>query len=344
MTSGFWGADAGELRALAKDFDQKASQLQGLLSTLTVEINRTQAWGGPDAEFFRQQWNTTHRTSLQNANSVLTAASTALVKNAGEQEQASADDGSGGPGSGGGPGGSGPGGSGPGGGTPENPGTPGTDDDLLRDLLQNPALLNTRELFDSLGVVDGANALAQLRLLGEFGSLDDALRFSKFAGRFDVLNDFLAGHNWASAAQGLSSMLPDGAMAAKLGSAAEFLGSAGKVLGPAGVVLGVVGVGTDISEGNYARAGYDGVATGLGFAALVTPPPADLILGAAAGTMALGGLLYDHVPVFHDAVDGTITAVGDGAKAIGDGAAALAHGAEDFADDVADKAKDLWPF
>ncbi|RFA13365.1 hypothetical protein B7R21_08370 [Subtercola boreus] len=343
MTSGFWGADAGELRALAKDFDQKASQLQGLLSTLTVEINRTQAWGGPDAEFFRQQWNTTHRTSLQNANSVLAAASTALLKNAGEQEQASAADGSAGSGTGGGPGGfGGPGGSGPDG---TAPGTTGaSDDDLLNDLLQNPGLLGTRELFDSLSVVDGANALAQLRLLGEFGSLDDALRFSQFAGRFDVVNDFLGGHNWASAAQGLSSMLPDGAVAAKLGSAAEFLGSAGKVLGPAGVVLGVVGVGTDIAEGNYARAGYDGVATGLGFAALVTPPPADLILGAAAGTMALGGLLYDHVPVFHDAVDGSIKAVGDGAKAIGEGAEALAHGAEDFADDVADKAKDLWPF
>ncbi|RFA09198.1 hypothetical protein B7R54_08135 [Subtercola boreus] len=338
--------DAGELRALAKDFDQKASQLQGLLSTLTVEINRTQAWGGPDAESFRQQWNSTHRTSLQNANSVLTAASTALVRNADEQEQASAADGSGGPGTGGGPGGSGPGGSGPGSGAPGSPGTPGApeDDDLLRDLLENPALLATRELFDSLGVVDGANALAQLRLLGSFGSLDDALRFSQFAGKFDVLNDFLGGRNWGAATQGLSNLLGDGALAGRLGSAAEFLGSAGKVLGPAGVVLGVVGVGTDIAEGNYGRAGYDGVATGLGFAALVTPPPADLVLGAAAGTMALGGLLYDHVPVFHDAVDGTIAAAGDGAEAIGDGAVALAHGAEDFAGDVADKAKDLWPF
>lgn len=358
MTGGFWGADAGELRALAKDFDQKASQLSTVAGTLTASINGTSAWQGPDASTFRQEWNTTYRASLSKAQLVLAAAATALIKNADEQEQTSAvDGGPGGSGPGGsGPGGSGPGGSGPGGSGGDGSGDPGSGDtptipgasdeqnDLLHDLLTNPALLAAEGIFDDIAVVDLLNTLTQLRLAGSFSTLEGALGFSRFAGGFNTLNEFLSGNNWGALTQGLSNALGDGAMAARVGSAAEFLGTAGKVLGPAGVVLGVATVGSDIAQGNYGRAAYDGVATTLGMAALVTPPPADLALGLAAGGMALGGVLYDNVPVFHDAVDATGEAIGDAAEAIGDGAHDLAEGASDFAEGVADKAKDVWPF
>ncbi|MEA9986561.1 hypothetical protein [Subtercola sp. RTI3] len=353
MTSGVWGADAGELRALAKDMSATAAQLANVLSTLTVQINTTEAWKGPDAEGFRQRWNTTHRSSLLGANSILSAAATALVQNAAQQENASAADGASGlpGGSNGGAGGwpgSDSGAGGAGGGTAPVPGLSPTQNSLLKDLLTNPGLLATGGVFNDLAVVDLFNSLTQLRLGGEFSSLQGALNFNKFASGFNSLNDFLSGENWGELTQGLSNVLGDSALAGKVGSAAEFLGSAGKVLGPVGAVLGVVSVGTDIAKKDYGRAGYDGVAAGLGIAALVTPPPADLALGLASGGMALGAALYDNVPVFHDAADATGEAIGTAAhatgEAIGAGAEAVAHGAEDFADGVAETAKKFWPF
>ncbi|MDO9396790.1 MAG: hypothetical protein Q7T71_09615 [Herbiconiux sp.] len=363
MASGFWGADAGELRALAKDFDQKAGQLSGVLSTLTTAINGTSAWTGPDAAIFRQEWNGVHRSSLVQANAVLLAAASALVKNADEQEQASAADGGSGPG-GSGPGGTGPGGTGPGGtgpgGTGSDPsgpgadGVPGTADDdyglsdLYLDIFDSPLVNSMQDHFDVVGVLGGLDAAAQLRLLGSFRTLDGALDFTRAAGTFHTLTDFLGGQNWGPLAQGASNLVGDGALAARLGSAAELLGSAGKVLGPVGIALGVVSVGTSIVKGDYVRAGYDAVSTGLGVAALVTPPPVNLALGLAAGGMALGGLLYDNVPVFHDAVDATGEFIGDAAEAVGDAVSdagsAIADGAEDFANGVAEAAEDLWPF
>ncbi len=53
-------------------------------------------------------------------------------------------------------------------------------------------------------------------------------------------------------------------------------------------------VANDISEGNYGRAGYDSVMTGLGAAALMTPPPVDVVCGIAAGGMAVGQLVHDN--------------------------------------------------
>jgi len=342
MASSYWGADVGELRTLAKDFDQKAAQLTTLMSTLTSTINGTSAWKGPDADTFRQEWNSGHRQSLTNATTILRTASTALIKNADDQETTSTDGGAFGGGSG--PGGSGPGGDGSGDGssggdgdTPTIPGGTDEQNDLLLEILNNPALLLAEDFFDSAAVVDLMNTLTQLRLAGQFSTLEGAIGFSRFANGFNTLNDFLGGQNWGSLTQSLSNVVTDTAWAGRIGTAAEFLGSAGKVLGPAGAVLGVITVGADIAEGNYGRAAYDGVATGLGIAALVTPPPANVALGIAAGGMALGGLLYDNVPVFHDAVDATGEFIGDAANAVGDAAS-------DFAGGVADVAEDLWPF
>ncbi|MGD8196095.1 WXG100 family type VII secretion target [Herbiconiux sp. P18] len=336
MTGGFWGADADQLRALAKDFDQKATQLSGMASTLTASINGASAWSGPDAALFKQDWNSTYRASLTSANQSLLAAASALVKNADEQEQASSDDG------GAGPGGSGPGGSGPGG--SPFPGTDGSgtgdagdDGSMLDDILNSPVVGSINDYLNAAGIVGGVDALLQLRLGGAFSSLDAALDFRAFAGGFNTASDFFNGNNWGSLTQGLSNVLGDGALASRVGSAAEFLGTAGKVLGPAGVVLGYAGAYNSYQKGDYVRAGYDTVATTIGAVALFTPPPANLVLGAVSGGMALGGLLYDNVPVFHDAVDNT-------AEAIGDAGEAIAEGAQDFAEGVADVAEDLWPW
>lgn len=59
------------------------------------------------------------------------------------------------------------------------------------------------------------------------------------------------------------------------------------MLGPVGVVTGGVTAVHEFAEGKKADGTYDAISTGLGAAALVTPPPADLACGAAAGAMAL---------------------------------------------------------
>jgi len=337
MTSGMCGADPTELRTLAKSVDSAAQQLGGILTSLTSQINGVSAWAGPDADGFRSQWNTTHRNSIASANNALLKASTTLLANAREQEQTSAVDGST---------------SGPSGvpSSPPHSDSPGSspEPDLLADLLDDPALAAAGEAFTDADAFGFVSDLAKLRLGASFDSLEGALHFSRFEQGFGALNDFLHGENWGAATQRLSNMLGDGVLAGKVGSAAEILGNAGKVLGPAGAVLGVVGVANDIVKKDYGRAAYDGVATGLGIAAMVTPPPVDFALGLAAGGMALGSVLYDNVPLVHDIVDGAPAAIGAAAdatgKAIGAGAEAVAHGAEDFAEGVADTAKKFWPF
>ena len=70
--------------------------------------------------------------------------------------------------------------------------------------------------------------------------------------------------------------------------------------------------------------------TGLGAAALMTPPPVDVVCGIAAGGMAVGQLVHDNW--------GTITDfTSDAADAVGD----FASDAGDAISDVADK---VWPF
>src|ERR1700712_980431 len=141
MSPGVWGADPVELRALAKDMDKTAGQLSSILGALTAQINGASAWIGPDAEGFRQQWNTVHRTSMLGANSILIAAATALVRNAADQEHTSAADGPGWYGSGAPGGQNAPGAPG----TPGNPvpGLTADQDSLLAQLLDNPALVAT---------------------------------------------------------------------------------------------------------------------------------------------------------------------------------------------------------
>ncbi|SMG36358.1 WXG100 family type VII secretion target [Agreia pratensis] len=338
MTSGMWGADTTELRALARSMDSAAQQLGGIASSLTSQINGVGAWVGPDAEGFRSQWNATLRKSIVSANDVLLSAATALLKNARDQEETSSVDGAA-PGSSTAPN------------SPGHTGAPGSGQQQhnpLADILDNPALVATEGVFNDIDALGFLSDVAKLRLGASFDSLDGALGFSRFERGFGALNEFLHGENWGAATQRLSTVLGDGALASNVGSAAEFLGKAGKVLGPVGAVLGVAGVANDIVKKDYGRAAYDGVATGLGIAALVTPPPVDFALGVAAGGMALGSLLYDDVPLVHDVVDNTTAAIGDAAnatgKAIGAGAEAVAHGAEDFAEGVAETAKKFWPF
>ena len=57
---------------------------------MTGEFWGTAAWSGPDATTFHRDWSTRYRACLAGVNRTLLTAATALVKNADEQEQASA--------------------------------------------------------------------------------------------------------------------------------------------------------------------------------------------------------------------------------------------------------------
>jgi hypothetical protein len=103
---------------------------------------------------------------------------------------------------------------------------------------------------------------------------------------------------------------------------------------PVGKVLGVVGVGfsaydavQDFSQGKVGDGIADSVEAGLGIAALVTPPPADLVLGAAALAVGLGQLIADN----HVAIG----------KAIGKAASTVASVTNHLANGVVDVEKNI---
>jgi uncharacterized protein YukE len=336
------GADPQQLRELAKEFSRASQRLRNVGSDLTQRINRPGGWNGQDADRFRHQWNSSHRPTITSACKGFDDAATLLLRNAEEQEKASSSSSlGGGPGFPGLPG------------FPGFPGFPGANPPgLLGGILTN-GVLGTGETaggwYTALGGATDLLGLGlELRLAGSFDTLEQALKVSRLAGAFGTLDDFVGGGNWGALAQRASQFMGDSAIAGRIGSLAGPLETAGKVLGPAGAVLGVLTVGTDIAKGDYGRAGYDGVVTGLGIAALCTPPPADLALGAAGGVMAVGELAYDNIPFVHDAVDSTVSAVGDAATAVGhaaaDAAGAIGNAASDLGHGVANVANELWPF
>ena len=335
--AGAYGADVAQLRELAQRFDQLGDKLDTTRMTVGTQI-QISAWVGPVAVRFRHSWDSEYSRQVSAAARLLRDSARNLRKNADEQDQASrVTDALGGAGTG----------------RANGIGA------FITALLTNRALIVAEDIFDRIGKVDALDTFTQLRLLKSFGSFDEAFLFNKFAGGLHVLDNFLDGENWASVTQRLSWMLGDGSLAGKVGSAADVVGKVGKFLGPASVVFGVLSVGSDIAQKKTGRAVYDGVSTGLVMAAMATPPPADAILGVAAGGMALGSLAYDNVPVFHDFVDHSATevsavanvagkAAGEAAheagNALAHGTVVAAHNAEDFTKSVVENARKVWPF
>lgn len=113
------------------------------------------------------------------------------------------------------------------------------------------------------------------------------------------------------------------------GSLAKGLGAAGKVLGPLGAVFSGVSTISDLAEGNYGRAAYDGVMTIASVAACI--PPATAIAAPIAGAMALGELVYDHWDDITDftshAADAVADVASDAADAVGHAASSVGHAA-----------------
>ncbi|MFC0456285.1 hypothetical protein ACFFGR_06940 [Arthrobacter liuii] len=110
MAGTLWGADIEQLRTLAQQFSKTADLLQQQSTQLSSQINNNPAWKGADAQRFRSDWNSNHRTLLQQTVTRLQQESKVLLRNADEQEKASTN----------GSGGAGGKGTGPTAGTPDN--------------------------------------------------------------------------------------------------------------------------------------------------------------------------------------------------------------------------------
>lgn len=83
-----WGLDVQQVRQLSTQLNQKAADIDSILSTLTNALNSTQ-WEGPDANQFRNEWSGQHTSSLRHVAEALRDAASRASQNATAQEQTS---------------------------------------------------------------------------------------------------------------------------------------------------------------------------------------------------------------------------------------------------------------
>ena len=85
----FTGMDIGAVRTLASQLSAKADEIDAIANGLSSQLDGVQ-WVGFDADGFRGDWQSTHRTQLHAVATALRDASTRATANANQQEQASA--------------------------------------------------------------------------------------------------------------------------------------------------------------------------------------------------------------------------------------------------------------
>ncbi|MEZ3161454.1 WXG100 family type VII secretion target [Microbacterium sp. BWT-B31] len=83
-----WGLDVQQVRELSSQLNQKAGEIQQILTQLSSKLSSTQ-WNGPDAERFRNEWSGQHTASLKNVINALHDAAQKASKNASAQESTS---------------------------------------------------------------------------------------------------------------------------------------------------------------------------------------------------------------------------------------------------------------
>lgn len=83
-----WGLDVEQVRQLSTQLNQKAGDIDSILSTLTSTLNSTQ-WEGPDATQFRNDWSGQYTSSLRQVSQALRDAAQKATQNANAQEQTS---------------------------------------------------------------------------------------------------------------------------------------------------------------------------------------------------------------------------------------------------------------
>ena len=323
MAGTLWGADVEQLRTLAQHFSKTADLLQQQSTQLSSQINNNPAWRGADAQRFRSDWNTSHRTLLQQTVSRLQQESKVLLRNADEQEKASTN----GAGAVGGPGAGAPAGNnGP---RPPIPGQ-GSNDPWGPDWLTDPNspfrsgwdIYNLTKVLPNLraGLFDLPHFIGKADNLGEF----------LFSRDFRTVAKTFQDSNMLSQYFNTSSELFDGRWDTALnlaegGKAAKFFEFGGKALGGIGVGLDVLDTVNNIKEGDGGAAFYSGIKAGLGVASFA-PPPVGTAAMVASGALAI----YDNVPVVKETVNAIGGSIADGAKEAWEGAGDAAEKVGDF--------------
>ena len=314
------GADPVALRASAERITGHARECDTVKGEASRAVHALKGqWGGADLDHLMNRWPPVE-AQLTQFGTDLGKLAEALRRNAAAQDTTS------------GQGASGPaGGAGGDGANGGHSGIPGYD--LLKSLWTPVKGLGT-----AVGLLGTSmkirNFLSNLsgwdKDLGLFKNLSQAWKTGHLAEFGDALNP----RNWGTLSRFMPSLAEGGALT-------RTLGGVGKALGPLGVVFGGFTVANDISEHHYGRAGYDSVMTGLGAAALMTPPPVDVVCGIAAGGMAVGQLVHDNWGAISDFTSDATHAVGnftsDAVDAVGDVASDAGHAISDVADKV-------WPF
>ncbi|WP_127887242.1 WXG100 family type VII secretion target [Rathayibacter festucae] len=92
MSSGMYGADVAQLRDLARRLQSASDQLNGSRQRIGSGI-RIAAWVGPVAVRFRMLWDSEYSRQVQGASDALERISRDVLKQAEQQERASARDG-----------------------------------------------------------------------------------------------------------------------------------------------------------------------------------------------------------------------------------------------------------
>jgi uncharacterized protein YukE len=83
------GMDVGEVRSFANQLDSRADEIEQIVNTLSNALHQVQ-WQGNDANGFRHDWESTHRSQLNTVANALRDAARVANNNANQQEQTSA--------------------------------------------------------------------------------------------------------------------------------------------------------------------------------------------------------------------------------------------------------------
>lgn len=83
------GMDSGEVRVLAQQLQQAASDIQTMVNTLTPKVQNA-PWMGPDRDRFVSDWEGQHVSALNTVATALNTASQLATTNAQQQDDASA--------------------------------------------------------------------------------------------------------------------------------------------------------------------------------------------------------------------------------------------------------------
>ncbi|WP_285244900.1 hypothetical protein [Pseudarthrobacter sp. fls2-241-R2A-127] len=306
MAGTLWGADVEQLRTLAQQFNKTADLLQQQSTQLSSQINNNPAWKGADAQRFRSDWNSSHRTLLQQTVSRLQQESKVLLKNADEQEKAST---SGGPGSA------------TGGGVPGVPGSPAAPNPWGPDWLAKGSPFRDawglRGTFKSaLDLPKNVFGLATMASQG-LDKFTDAARWAKLPGNSITYNLLDSGTDLLGL-KNLQKYIPalnqfggvfkespwlfkgQGAILEGLGK-----GGLGRGLGWAGVGLNAFDAAGYLAEGKYEEAGWSGAKAALGVACFL-PPPAGTIC-----TVVSAGIAIYEIPAVKEFVNSAASNVVD---------------------------------